>query len=552
MKPLDPRLLTHARRAALYMGTTVGTGILITALIIAQVLLVAHIVGPAVTGGAPGPGWLFPALAGVLAARVLIIIVQESLAHRAATAVITDLRGQIIDHTVAQGPRNVDEAQAAEAVTLATRGLDDLAPYFVRYLPQLVLAAILTPATLLVLWLQDTTSGYILLAAIPMIPVFMWLVGTLTANYSEKRLEQMDRLGADLLDLLAGLSTLKALGRERGPGKRVKALSDAYNATTMQTLRVAFLSGAILEFIASLSVALVAVVIGMRLVFGGTDLVTALAAIMLAPEVLMPLRQVGTHFHASTNGIAAANATFEILETPAPVPGTAPAPDLSDSTIELGGVTVRPEGRGIEAPSALSAEIRPGELSVLVGETGAGKSTAALLVLGLLRPDEGSVTVGGTDLAAIDPASYRAQITWVPQRPAILPGTVLENVAPELTEATDALVAAARSAEFFSVVESLPNGWLTRIGHGGVGLSVGQRQRLALTRALLTPSPLVVLDEPTAHLDSASEAVVVAAARALVDAGSTVLAIAHRPAMIESADLVIQVRGRALAREVEA
>lgn len=550
MKPLDPRLLTRARSAAVYMGTTVVTGALTTGLIITQVLLIANIVGPAVTGSEPAPGWMLPALAGVLAVRVAVIVVQESLAHRAATKVITDLRGQIVDHTVAQGPRVTDASRAAEAATLVTRGLDDLAPYFVRYLPQLVLAAILTPTTLVVLWFQDHTSGYILAAAIPMIPVFMWLVGTLTQNYSEIRITQMDRLGAQLLDLIAGLPTLKALGRERGPAARVRALSDAYNSTTMQTLRVAFLSGAILEFIASLSVALVAVVVGMRLVFGGVDLVTALAAIMLAPEVLMPLRQVGTHFHASTNGIAAADAAFEILDTPVDQPGSVPAPDLRENPLRLHAVSVRPPGRGIEAPSSLTADIPVGELTVLAGPTGSGKSTTALLILGLLRPDSGSVTVGDLELTTVDPESYHSQITWVPQRPAILPGTVLANVAPGLGEPTEALAQAAHDADFLSTINSLDDGWRTQIGHGGVGLSVGQRQRLALTRALFAPRPLVLLDEPTAHLDSASEAVLVNAARSLVAAGSTVVVIAHRSAMISAATHLITVTSNGVSEEV--
>ena len=531
------------------MGITVLTGALTTILILAQVLLIANILGPAVDGSGPAPAWLLPTLAGVLAARVLIVVVQESLAHRAATAVITDLRGQIVDHTVARGPRG-GGVPTAEAVTLATRGLDDLAPYFVRYLPQLVLAAVLTPTTLIVLWTQDHTSGYLLAAAIPMIPVFMWLIGTLTRDYSEKRIAQMDRLGAQLLDLLAGIATLKALGRERGPAARVRSLSEAYTATTMNTLRVAFLSGAILEFIASLSVALVAVVIGMRLVFGDVTLVAGLVAIMLAPEVLMPLRQVGTHFHASTNGIAAASAAFEILEQPAPQPGTLPAPSLASTAIELRDASVRPEGRGIEAPSGLTGTFTPGSLTVLVGATGSGKSTTALLVLGLLRPDVGEVTLGGVPVTDLDPASYHSQITWVPQRPALLPGTVLQNVAPELLEPTPELESAAESADFLRVVHSLPEGWNTPLGHGGVGLSVGQRQRLALARALYSPSPFVLLDEPTAHLDSASEAVVVGAARTLVDAGSTVLVIAHRPAMIAAGDHVIEVHSRALAEEV--
>ncbi|MDO5494365.1 MAG: thiol reductant ABC exporter subunit CydD [bacterium] len=551
MKPLDPRLLRHARAARSYILTTTATGVLLTALIVAQVLLIAHIVGPAVDGTATLPELLPLAglLAAVLAARIGTLIWQEARAHRASQAVITDLRSQVLDHAIAQGPRWLDGARAAEVTTLTTRGLDDLGPYFERYLPQLLLAAILTPATLVVLWVTDLTSGIILTLAIPTIPVFMWLVGVLTASYSSRRLATMDRLGGQVMDLLGGLATLKALGREQGPGKRVRQLADSFNEATIGTLRVAFLSGAILEFVASISVALVAVVAGMRLVYGNMDLTTGLAAIMLAPEVLMPLRQVGSHFHASTDGMAAANAAFRILETPTPPRGALPAPDLATTTIQFEAVSVEAPGRDLLAPAHLSFRLEPGTVAALVGPSGSGKSTAGLVLLSLLAPDSGTVRLlgpGGTalSLADVDPSSWHQQLTWVPQRPTILPGTIAQNVVGEFASdvaVDERLEAAAAASGLAAVVGELADGWATRIGHGGVGLSVGQRQRLALARALVSDAQLVLLDEPTAHLDASTEAEVVATVRALREEGRTVVVIAHRPAVVGIADQVVQV-----------
>jgi len=558
MTPLDPRLLRHARASRGYILTTTVTGVVLTGLVVAQALLVSRIIAPVIEGTAGFPDVRGPvaALAAVLAMRVTVLVTQERFAHRAATAVIAELRGKVLDHAVAQGPRWLDATRSAEIVTLVTRGLDDLAPYFVRYLPQLLLAATLTPATLAVVFSLDLTSGLILTGALPMIPLFMWLVGRLTESYTEQRLAMMDRLGGQLLDLLAGLTTLKALGRERGPGARVRLLAEAYNATTMASLRVAFLSGAILEFIASLSVALVAVVVGMRLVFGDLDLTTALAAIMLAPEVLQPLRQVGAQFHASANGVAAATAAFGVLERPAPAVGTRPAPPLGRATIEFRDVSVRAPGRDVLAPAHLDATIAPGTITALVGATGAGKSTSALLLLGLLRPDGGQVLVHHdgevTDLSLLDPATLHHQMTWIPQRPTILPGTIIQNVLGEFDgdpSPTPALERAAVLSGFSGTVAALPGGWRTTIGHGGVGLSVGQRQRLALTRALVESSPLVVLDEPTAHLDAATEENVIAAVRELRAQGRTVVVIAHRPSMIEAATHTVRVSSASLVGE---
>lgn len=556
MKPLDPRLLRYAGAARRYILTTAVTGVLLAGLVVAQSLLIANTIAPVIEGRASPADvrGLVVVLAAVLAGRVTVLVVQERFAHRAATTAVAQLRAAVIDHAVAQGPRWLDVTRSAEVVTLVTRGLDDLAPYFIRYLPQLLLAATLTPATLAVLLGLDLTSGLIIAGAIPLIPLFMWLVGRLTESWTSKRLALMDRLGGQLLDLLAGLATLKALGRERGPAARVRKLAEAYNATTLAALRVAFLSGAILEFITSLSVALVAVVVGMRLVHGDVGLTVALAAIMLAPEVLNPLRQVGSHFHASTDGIAAANAAFAVIDLPAPAAGTTPAPPLARTTILLDGVSVQAPGREMVAPADLDAVIAPAAITALVGRTGAGKSTSALLLLGLVRPDGGRVLLETDgerlDLAQVEAASWHRQIAWVPQRPTILPGSVAQNVCGvwgQEPPITPAMERAAALCGFAATLAGLPAGWRTQVGHGGVGLSVGQRQRLALTRALIADAPLVLLDEPTAHLDAASEEDVVAAVGELAARGRTVVVIAHRPAVIAAAHHVVPVAARALA-----
>ena len=365
MKPLDLRLLRHARASRRYILLTALTGAVTAALVVAQALLIAHAIAPVVTQRA---GWdhvarLLPALAGVVALRAAVLVLQESTAHRAATDVIAQLREQVLIRAVALGPRWLAAEQGPAVVTLVTRGLDDLEPYFVRYLPQLLLAATVTPATLAVVFGLDLVGALTIAFTLPLIPVFMWLIGVLTQRFAADRLVTMQRLGSQLLDLLAGLGTLKALGREHGPGRRVSELGRAYTRTTMATLRVAFLSGAVLEFLASIGVALVAVGVGMRLVYGQVDLFTGLAVLMLAPEVYKPLREVGAQFHAAADGIAAAAQSFAVLESPVPRTGARPAPDLASTDVVLDAVSVAAPGRATWAPWQLSARLRPGRRS---------------------------------------------------------------------------------------------------------------------------------------------------------------------------------------------
>ena len=553
--------MRYARSARRYIAATAVTGMATAALVVAQAFLVSGAVGAVISNGA-GPTavrGLLLALGGVVVARALVILLQEVHAHRSAAGTIIELRRLVLEHAARLGPR-WQAVHGTEAATLLTRGLDDLEPYFTRYLPQLVLTATVTPATVLVLITQDWPAAVAVVCTLPLIPIFMILIGRMTQSVSQERLETMQVLGDQVLDLISGLPTLKALGREQKPAERVRALGRSYRRTTMSTLRIAFLSGAVLEFITTLSVAIIAVEIGFRLVAGRLDLFTGLLVLMVAPEVYQPLRQVGFQFHASANGVAAAESVFEVLETPVPKRGTLPAPDLRTAGIELDAVSVA--ARGTWAPAGLSATIRPGGLVALIGQSGAGKTTATQILLGLMPADRGQVRIvpdsghapqgGAVDLSEIDPATWWEQIAWVPQRPTITPGTVLDNVAPGASVGDgvpDELAEAARATGFDEVVATLPQGWETTVGSGGAGLSVGQRQRLALTRALYSTAPLVVMDEPTAHLDAASEAHVLTAVRALHASGRTVVVIAHRPALIALAEQAVVVESRPMQVE---
>lgn len=524
-------------------------GILTSLLVIAQALLISHAVSPVVLGHATlaDVAPVVAALAFVVLARGALVALREALSHRAADAAIRELRTQVVHRAEELGPR-WRANHGTDTATLVTRGLDDLGPYFTKFLPQLVLVVTVTPVALATILVLDFWSALVAALAIPLIPLFMILIGRFTQDSSTRKLAAMERLGSQLLDLIAGLPTLRGLGREEGPRKHMRRLGALNTRTTMATLRVAFLSGGVLEFISTLSVALVAVEVGMRLVHGNVSLVIGLAVIMLAPEVFEPLRQVGAQFHASADGVAAANQAFEILETPVPVRGEATPADPAHADITIEGLAVA--ARGVWAPSGLTATIRPGSVTALAGPSGSGKTTTAMVLLALEPATRGCIRVGGTPLEEIDRAQWWDHVSWVPQTPTILPGTVRSTMPP--TASPQDLDRAARSTGFDQVVDSFPQGWDTPLGQGGVGLSVGQRQRLALTRALVDDSHLVVLDEPSAHLDALSEDTVVRAISALRDSGRTVVVIAHRAAVLAAADQVLEVTSRpATPAEVE-
>ena len=550
MRPFDPRLLRYARSARGPIAVTALLGTFTALLVLAQALLISAALSPVVSGTASLTDvWPFiVGIAAVFACRALIVAAREAVSTRAAAATVRELRGRVVDASVTLGPR-WRATKGAETTTLLSTGLEDLRPYFVSFLPQLVLVCTVTPAALGVILLLDFWSALIALLVIPLIPIFMILIGRFTQAASEDKLASMKRLTAQLLDLMSGLPTLRGLGREKAPRTHLHALGAANTKATMATLRVAFLSGGVLEFLTTLSVALVAVEVGMRLVFGNISLFHGLAVIMLAPEVFEPLRQVGAQFHASANGVTASKAAFDIIEEAEAVasPGSDACPDMACTDIVLDGLGVR--ARGAWAPVPTSGVIAPGVVTALSGPSGAGKSTIIACLLADMTPDAGRVLLrpsssesGESVLSDIDPAAWRRQISWVPQSPTLVPGTILDNMGDlPLDDLNDA----AAATGFDDVLARAPDGWNTVIGSGGVGLSVGQRQRLALTRALAAHSQVVILDEPTAHLDAVSEETVVRAIDAMRDAGRTVIVIAHRAAMMEAADAIIDVRSAA-------
>ncbi|MEU9025301.1 thiol reductant ABC exporter subunit CydD [Actinomadura sp. NPDC048394] len=548
MKPLDPRLLRYARTTRIFLLASVALGTATAALIIAQATLLADMLTRAFLGGASLRDLRTPMLLllGVVLGRALVAWLQEVAAHRSSAAVKSQLRGRLLAHAMALGPRWLSGERSGELAALATRGVDALDDYFSRYLPQLVLAVIVPAAVGFRILLGDWPSAVTIAATLPLIPVFAILVGLTTQRKMDRQWRTLSVLAAHFLDVVAGLPTLKIFGRARAQADRIREVTDRHRRATMATLRVAFLSALVLELLSTLSVALVAVSIGLRLVDGGLGLETALLVLVLAPEAYLPLRQVGAQYHASVEGLTAASRIFEVLETPLPATGTrSDVPDLSRATLRLDGVTVTyPRGPALED---FSLTVHPGETVALVGPSGAGKSTVLSVLLGFVRPDAGRVLADWDDLGDFAPDAWRERIAWVPQRPYLFAGTVADNIRLGRPDAPDADVrAAAEAANALEFVSALPAGSDTVLGDRGAGLSAGQRQRIALARAFLRDAPLLLLDEPTSNLDGESEAAVIDAVERL-RTGRTVLLVAHRPALAALADRVVAVEPVAVA-----
>lgn len=543
--PIDPRLWRYSKPARGYLVLTVGLSIVNVAMVIVSALMIGRILAAVIVdpNSADIGRWTthLLVLAAAVGVRVLATWLQARYGHRAANRVVAELKGEVLAAATRLPPREL-ASRRDEIATVLARGIDGLMPYLTGYVPALVLAATLTPATLLVIVFHDVTSAVIIAVTLPLIPIFMILIGLLTKGKADRTLTAMTALSAQLLDLLAGLPTLRALGREWGPAARVRELGDAHRRTTMSALRVAFLSSMVLELLATLSVALVAVSIGLRLVYGQMDLEMGIVALILAPEVFLPLRMVGTRFHAAEDGMAAADKAFGVIaEGEGDAAEGIVEVDARGAEIVVNSVSIG--SRGTKAPHRLSAVVCPGRITVLTGANGSGKSTTVQAILGLVAPDEGSVLVGGVPVAALDRPRWWAQLAWLPQHPVLIPGTLTENL--HLTGGVADVDEACSATGFDAVLAELPDGWETRVGVGGVGLSLGERQRLTLTRVLASPRPVLLLDEPTAHLDEDTERTVLTSLRRLADAGRTVLVIGHRPSVLAAADHVVQVNAGA-------
>jgi ATP-binding cassette, subfamily C, bacterial CydD len=555
VRGIDPRLVRRARRVRALLAADAALGVLAALLVLAQAVLLARVAARGF-GGASLADVTLPLglLVAVVGARAAAAYGFEIVGRRAAVNVLTELRLEVVERRLRGQPAALDGAESAEVSTAAVGGVDALETTFARYLPQVVMAVTVPIAVLVLVASIDLVSAGVMLLTLPLVPVFMWLVGRYTERRARERWQALALLSTHFLDSVRGLPTLRAFNRGETQAERIAEASDRYRRATMGTLRVAFLSGTVLELAATLGVALVAVIVGIRLVEGGIGFEAGLTVLVLAPELYVPLRNLGAQFHASADGLAVAERLLDLVDAEeAATSGSASPPSAVDVPVRLEGVSFAYPARRGKVLDRVDLELRPGETVALVGPSGGGKSTIASLLLRLAEPTRGRVTVGPVDLAACDAESWRAQIAWVPQHPTIFRGTVADNIRLGDASADDAQVrAAAELAGAAAVIGGLPNGYETVVGEGGRPLSAGEVQRIALSRAFLRDAALVILDEPTANLDPASAALVRDAVERL-RAGRTVLLIVHRPELAALADRVVHLRGgRIVERAVEA
>ena len=567
---LDRRLLGRAQAARCPLALAVGLGAGGGVVIVAQAYLLSLVVSQIFLDGSTLGGVL-----PLLGAFLLLSLVRAGLtwgaevaAGRVASRVKHDLRARLAAHLLALGPAYARGERSGELANTAVEGIEALDAYFRQYLPQLALAALVPLTVLFLVFPLDWLSGLVMLLTAPLIPVFMVLIGSLAENLTRRQWTSLSRMSAHFLDVLQGLTTLKLLGRSREQLQVIAQISDQFRGATMGVLRVTFLSALVLEMVATISTAVVAVQIGLRLLYGHLSFQQGFFVLLLAPEFYLPLRMLGARFHAGMQGVAAAQRIFEVLETPAPGDATcSPARPATTGDREVGQRAIlvagdqAPETARLDlcfsgvhyayddgerpALNGLSFDLPHGGAVALVGPSGAGKSTVAYLLLRFIEPDQGTITVGGRSLRELPAAAWREQVAWVPQNPYLFHGTIAENIRLARPDASDDQVArAARGASAHLFVEALPQGYETIIGERGARLSGGEAQRIALARAFLKDAPLLILDEATANLDPEIEALVQEAMARLLP-GRTALIIAHRLSTVYRADRIAVVdRGR--------
>jgi thiol reductant ABC exporter CydD subunit len=537
---LDRRLFDLARRYGNSLSMGVAFGWLGGVVTVVQMWLLAHIIAGVFLGGAdraavaPDLGWLLAAAA----IRAALSWAADAAAAHAAAGIKHELRSRVFARLLDRGPVFVETQQSGELITLLTGGVEAVDAYFAQYLPQLVLAAAVPATVAAVVLSRDLLSGVVLVVTAPLIPIFMYLIGRMANARSRRQWLDMARLGAFFLDTVRGLTTLKVLGRAREQVAAIGRVSEAFRSSSLAVLRVAFVSALVLELVTTLSVAVVAVEVGLRLLGGRLEFESAFFVLLLAPEFFLPMRRLGAAFHAGLAGVTAAARLFELLEDGGrPIPKTGRAMPTRPA-LALEGVSYAYPGER-RALKDVSLTINPGETVALVGPSGAGKTTITRLLLRFLEPDSGRLTADGIDCVEIDPENWRRVVAWVPQNPHLFAQTVEENIRLGRREASPRELATAvelASAEDF--ISALPDGAATQVGERGARLSGGQARRLALARAFLADAPVLVLDEPAEDLDPRLRAGLDQTLSTLL-AGRSALIVAHRVPTVVGADRIV-------------
>ncbi|HXR23481.1 MAG TPA: thiol reductant ABC exporter subunit CydD [Acidimicrobiales bacterium] len=556
--PFDRALIRELPGLTVNVGASVVVGLLATASVVAQAVALANLLASAVPGSGPRPpdraGWFVLLVAGA-GVRALAAVASEVVAALGASRVKAGLRSRLVvaalDHSVAR-----EKGGPGDLATLAGRGLDALDVYVGRCLPDLVLAVVAPIALLVAVGVLDWVSAIVMAVVVALFPVFGALVGKMTMQLAGERWRRVEQLGRQIADLIQGLPALRALGRTAEQRASIARANEALRSSSSKVLRVAFLSALVLDTLGSVSIALVAVPLGLRLLTGSVRLSAALAVLILAPEVFLPLRRASAEFHESTEGLAAASRAIALTRSEAASGGSfAPhlsPPDPGRAPVRLRCVSLQLAGRDNPVLDGASLTVAPGETVLLLGESGSGKSSTLSLLLGFLVPTGGEVTVGGEDLRNLDLDEWRRLVTYLPEHPTLLRGTLAANLRLANPDASDEeLSRALTDAGSPELVGSLPDGLATQLGDGGRTVSAGERQRIALARVLLRRASLFLLDEPTVHLDQTAEAAVLEGlSRAL--AGRSALIVSHRPAVARIADRVVVLRGGKFAEVVAA
>lgn len=548
----DPRLWRHVPAIRVWTAVSVAVGLGLTGCLIGQAAFLARALTAGVDGRLSAMGGALIGLVVASAVRAGLAFLAELSSAAAAARAEAQLRARGLGALLAGAPTALAEHRLGELAVALGHGLDTLDVYVGRYLPRLVLA-VLAPAVL-VIWIAqlDWLSALILVVTLLLLPMFMILVGQLAEQRVARRWAALGRLSAHFLDAVEGLATLRAFGRTRVQRENIAQATERLRRTTLATLRVAFLSALVLETLAAVGTALVAVPLGLRLVAGNMALAPALAILILTPEVYLPLRRAAAEFHASAEGSSAAGAVFSLLEEDHPdllvaahgLDPVRPGHGASHPVIALEDVSVTYPGRGQPVLAELSLALLAGEHVAIVGASGAGKSTIAALTAGLLAPTSGQVRGQGHVIDELGRGEWRQQVAWLPQRPTIFSGPLADNLRLSVPDASDEqLWSALRLAGLAEVVNELPGELAAPLTERGATLSAGERQRLGLARALLrNRAEVVVLDEPTAHLDPVTEAKVVDNLRQAL-AGRTALIVTHRERPLELADRVLRLEG---------